>query len=78
MSASPDRPHGSRMLVSSLLALAIGLATIAAALALTLQPAHELRMSAAALGVAALVHLLAAFAIEWTRRLGDRDNQPLP
>jgi hypothetical protein len=78
MSAYPDRLRATRLLVSALLSVAIILAIVAASIALNLHPGEAIRDTAAAFGAAALVHLLAAFAIEWTRRIGDRDNQPLP
>jgi hypothetical protein len=70
MSEHEPSSEGRAVLLSTLLAISIVLAILAAVVALAWQPGEGLRETAAALGAAALVHLCAAFAIEWTRRLG--------
>jgi len=64
-----DRPRsGSALLLSTLLSLAIVLALVAALFAMTRAGGDALREMAGALAVAALVHLCAAVAIEYSRR----------
>jgi len=63
-----DRPrHGGAQLLSSLLSLAFVLALVAGLFAMTRDGGDVLREMAGALAVAALVHLCAAFAIDYGR-----------